>query len=283
MNLPALKFRLLKVGHCRHPECVAMRGGSLRSVMFPALCALIEHPTRGFILYDTGYSEHFFNATAPLPERLYRWVTPVSITPGETLPAQLRRLGIAPADIGHVLISHFHGDHVAGIRDYPNARFTSMRADFDAMRNASRLGNLLKGQLPALLPSNFEGRLAFAEDARTVALPVECRPFEHGFDLFGDASLLAVPLPGHTRGQMGLLLRQADGRMLFLVADACWTVGALERNAPPAWIAARIFDSASRYRNTFRMLRTLAQNPDHPTLVPSHCAQTWKAFTNEAS
>ena len=54
MRLPTVT--LLEAGYCHHPEHVILRNRVLRPMRFPALCALIEHPTAGPILYDTGYS-----------------------------------------------------------------------------------------------------------------------------------------------------------------------------------------------------------------------------------
>jgi len=281
VKLMPLKFRLLKVGHCTHPECVAMQGGRWGSVRFPALCGLIEHPQRGFVLFDTGYSEHFFNATAHLPERAYRWITPVTLRQQDTLLSQLERLGISAADIRYVLISHFHGDHIAGVRDFPNARFVSMRADYEGLRAKSRWNNLLHGCLPGLLPEDFHARIAFAEDAKPILLPNEFKPFESGFDL-EDGSLIAVPLPGHSRGQMGLVFRRADGQFVFMVADACWSVDALALNRLPTWIAGRLFDNPANYNTTFQKLRKLALRQNAVALVPSHCEQTWKNWSNES-
>jgi glyoxylase-like metal-dependent hydrolase (beta-lactamase superfamily II) len=278
-----LKFRLLKVGHCMHPECIAMQGGSWSGVRFPALCGLIEHPQHGAILFDTGYSHHFLDATSPFPERLYRWVTPVTLEPQDSLLSQLALLGLKATDIRHVIISHYHGDHVAGLKDFPNARFLSMRADYDQMCARSRLTNLLGGCLPRLLPHDFHARIDFAEDARAVALPGEFKPFDIGFDLFGDGSLIGVPLPGHARGQMGLALRQLDDRPLFLVADACWSRDALRLDRQPTWIAGRLFDSTDRYRATFQNLRALALRQSDVAILPSHCEKTWKAWPNEIS
>ena len=42
-----------------------------------------------------------------------------------------------------------------------------------------------------------------------VRLDDEWSPFTHGFDLIGDGSLIAIPLPGHTAAQMGLVVRRA--------------------------------------------------------------------------
>jgi glyoxylase-like metal-dependent hydrolase (beta-lactamase superfamily II) len=276
-----IRFHLLKAGHCSHPECVAMRGGRWSSLRFPALCGVIEHPQRGVILFDTGYSAHFFDATQPFPERAYRWVTPVTLAPEETLVAQLARLGIAADTVRHVIISHYHGDHVAGLKDFPQARFWSMRADYDALRRRSRVGNLLHACLPALLPANFPTRLHFAEEAKGMALPREFHPFDYGFDLFGDGSVAGIPLPGHSTGQMGLAFCRADGRPVFLVADACWTRSGLDEDKLPTWIASRVFDSRHDYGATFGRLRELAARNTDVAIVPSHCERTWQAWSHE--
>lgn len=273
-----LQFKLLKVGHCSHPECIAQRGGRWVSMLFPALCGLLRHPQRGWMLFDTGYSSHFLNATAPFPERLYRWTTPFSLPPEEMLTAQLQRLGIAPGDIAQVLISHLHGDHIAGLRDFPAARFITMRGELAAMDQRSRFGNLSHGTLPALLPPDFRQRMAYAEDAAQVSLPAELRPFQHGFDLFGDGSVLAVHLPGHSRGQLGIVFRQEDDRLTFMSADACWSMAALREDRGPTWLARRIFDRNDQYQHTFQRLRQMQAGSGAPWLIPSHCADTWKAY-----
>ncbi len=41
----------------------------------------------------------------------------------------------------------------------------------------------------------------FVEDKKTISLPSHYAPFDTGFDLLGDGSLLAVELPGHAKGQ----------------------------------------------------------------------------------
>lgn len=273
-----IRFHLLKAGHCTHPECLAMRGGRWSSLRFPALCGVLEHPQRGVVLFDTGYSPHFMEATRPFPERAYRWITPVTLAPEETLAFQLARRGIAPADVRHVVISHYHGDHVAGLKDFPRARFWSTRADYEALGRRSRLGNLFHACLPALLPSDFAARLDFADEARRMRLPSEFHPFDEGFDLFGDGSVAGIPLPGHSSGQMGLAFRRADGRHVFLVADACWTRDSLDQDRLPTWIASRLFDSRRDYRATFGRLRTLAGRATGVAIVPSHCDRSWEAW-----
>lgn len=273
--MPRIDFHLLKVGYCTHPECVAMSGGCWKSVQFPALCGLLRHPQRGWILFDTGYSSHFRQATQPFPQRFYRWVTPIILPDEEALPTQLRRRGIAPEDIAGIVISHLHGDHIAGLKDFPNARFIVMRTELDTMRRRSPLTNLRHGVLPGLLPDDFMDRVRFADEYPKAALPSELAAFGEGMDLFGDNSLLAVHLPGHTSGQIGVVLRQEDDRMTFLCADACWNLKAIAEDLRPTWLARRLFDSDAHYQKTFERLRRLRENARELRLIPSHCMQSW--------
>ena len=281
--LSPLSFRMLQVGSCRHPECMALRGGSLRPVVFPALCALIRHPTLGNWLFDTGYGSHFQAATDPFPERFYRWVTPNALPENERLVVQLAALGLRPQDIDGVIISHFHADHIGALRDFPNATLVASHAGYAHVRGLSRVRGLSQGFLPALLPADFDGRSRFLEGLPVVALPSELQPFGHGYDILGDGSLVAVPLHGHAHEQFGLLLRREDGRTVFLSADACWSIKALRESRPPAWLAQRIFADRAGYRRTFEKLQTLSRQHPGVLLVPSHCQETARALVKPTS
>jgi glyoxylase-like metal-dependent hydrolase (beta-lactamase superfamily II) len=271
-------FDLLKVGHCRHAECMAVRGASWRVTEFPSLCGLIKHPERGWMLYDTGYAEHFFEATQPFPERLYRMATPVTLPGYECLLGQLARRGIRAADISHVLVSHFHGDHIAGLKDFPACRFIALRCDWEQVRRPGRWRGVFRGFLPALLPGDFTSRLQLADDKRSIALPSWLKPFEYGLDLFADGSLIAVPLPGHSSAQMGLLLRDQHDRVRLLVADACWSLPACAEGRMPSRLASLLFADQRDYLKTFMGLQRILQHEPAVSLVPSHCASTWAAW-----
>jgi glyoxylase-like metal-dependent hydrolase (beta-lactamase superfamily II) len=113
----------------------------------------------------------FETATTPFPERLYRWATPVQLPQEQTLETQLRSSGYALTDIRLCLISHFHADHAAGMRDLPNARFI-MDAEVSSVLSArSRFALTRHGLLPGLLPEQFRQRLTIAESYPQRALP----------------------------------------------------------------------------------------------------------------
>jgi len=270
-----VKFDLLRVGHCQHPECVALRGGGRRAIDFPALVGLIEHPSLGLVLYDTGYSDHFQEATRKFPECLYRMVTPVTLPPEEELLRQLESRGIRAGDIGTIFISHFHADHVAGLRDFPGARFIATRAEHHLCRSKGRIGRLRRAYLRDLLPDDLDARLAYMEDMAVVGLPEAWQPFREGRDLAGDGSLLGMDLPGHAASQMGVAFREVEDGLIFLVGDACWKIEGLQRNRPPSRLAYNVFHNAKDYDANFEKLRLLNGRADGPLIIPSHCSTTW--------
>jgi len=267
-----LQFDLLKVGSCSHPECVAMRGGSFRSIEFPALVALIDHPEQGLMLYDTGYSEHFFEATRSFPEAFYRKVTPVSFPLEECLLKQLDDRGVQPKDIETILISHFHADHISGLRNFPDAKLIATQAEQSACEKLGRLGRLRKAYLQDLLPDDFEERVTYVESLPKVPEALERIGFEEVYDLWGDQSMYAVNLPGHVESQLGLIFQSSRLGPVFLVADACWKTEGLAENRPPSRLAYSLFAENEDYNQTFTALRNLQEEF---CIIPSHCLTTF--------
>lgn len=275
-------LHLLSVGFCRHCERVTRAGGSWTPVSFPSICGLILHPAQGPVLFDTGYSSHFEVATRSFPERLYRWLTPVHLDHEQLLTTQLASHGLRPSDIRWCLISHFHADHIAGLKDLTHARFICLQEDFAQLRGLSRVAGLRHGLLPALLPGDFESRLRFANDLPRRQLPGAWAGLAQGYDLLGDDSLLALPLPGHVPGQMGVLLHDAQDREVLLCADACWSLPALQAGQLPMGVTRLIMHQWLQYQRTFALLRDLTQR--HPELVvlPSHCQASLKHYRGDA-
>ena len=270
-----LEWRIYQAGYCMHSECATRRGGRLAAAKFPALTFYLQHPGHGKILFDTGYSEHFLHATARLPERLYRTVTPVQLQTSDSLRAQLHDAGVISDDIAHVVLSHFHGDHIGGLLDFPRAAIICSRAAWEDLHSRSRLGSLRRGLLPKLLPDDFLARVSWIEDAPLQKLPCEFAEFEHGYDLLGDGSMLAVFLPGHAEGHYGLLFKDKEGQYIFLIADAAWSLRAIREGVPPPSVVTGLLGDTRVYRDTLQRLHRLALNAPAVRILPSHCNE-WR-------
>ncbi len=262
-------WHLLQVGACRHPEMMAKRGGHICPVDFPALVGLIIHDSFGPILFDTGYHKRFFAATEPFPERLYRLATPVQYSEDESLITQLRRFGLAPEDIRGIFVSHFHGDHVAGLAEFPNARIFCAREGLERTRSGGRFTRVRQGLLSALVPGDIDERAVFLEDLPLS--PITLSPFDAGADLLGDGSLFAIPLHGHCPGHWGLYVPAAPA---FFIGDAAWSLEAVTENIPPPALTTTLLGNTQAYRDTLARLGQLSRNRPDLAIIPSHCPVT---------
>ncbi|MFN6077221.1 MAG: MBL fold metallo-hydrolase, partial [Fluviicola sp.] len=134
-----MKVHFFSAGFCSADNSHTYKNAPKGKTVFPAFCALIQHPELGNIVFDTGYSEHFFNATKNFPNRIYRWVAPVTFTKGDSAKDQLEsKMGISGEYIDYVIVSHFHGDHIGGLKDFPNARFICSKKAFIHFKNYPR-------------------------------------------------------------------------------------------------------------------------------------------------
>lgn len=270
------KIQFFQAGYCTHPEAIVIQGGKWKNSIFPSLCSLISHPEFGNILFDTGYSDRFFQETRNFPFRLYALTTPVYFQSEESIAAQLQQQNIAPEAIQYIIISHFHADHIGGLRDFPNAKFLCFRSAYANVKNKQGFNAVLAGFLAGLMPDDFEERAIFVEDKKIVSLPSEYAPFDRGIDIFGDNSILAVELPGHAIGQLGLFIKDSNNQTYFLIADACWLSRAYQEFITPHPLANLIFANKIEYADTLQKIHQLHKLNPKIKVVPTHCGETWK-------
>jgi glyoxylase-like metal-dependent hydrolase (beta-lactamase superfamily II) len=265
-----IDLSLVETGFCRHPEVMTVRGGTVRAAIFPALVGIIVHPQEGVILFDTGYDPLFEEATESFPERLYRWLTPPTIN--MPIAEYLTLHGIDLGEVGHIVLSHFHGDHASGLRRFPSAQIHCARAGLMSVWNRGRLRMLKAGTPQKLLPDDLPQRCSFFEDREILPLPPDLAPFESGADVLGDGSILAVPLPGHCPGHWGILVEEQRG-LHFMVADAAWSSRAIRENAPPPRMTSALLGDPESGRQTLSQLHELRRRNHELLLTPSHCAE----------
>lgn len=267
---PLLTCHVLDTGYCLASERHMLRGGRRRAVECHALVALLHHPDHGWLLWDTGYAPRIWAATERLPYRLYRMMTPLRLDRSLAVVAQLGRFGLAPGDIRRVIISHFHADHVAGLRDFPNAELITTRAAYHDVRDRRGLRALLRGFVPALLPADFAGRATLLPPFTGSDLP----RLGPSHDLLGDGSIRLVELPGHARGQIGMLARTTRGPILF-AADGAWLSEAIRQQRPPSRLTSLIVDDRRAVETTIQRLHDFALACPDVTIIPTHCPEAY--------
>lgn len=262
----------LTAGHCLQKEFFVRKDGRWKEIKFPASVVLIQHQQHGLILFDTGYSTDIYDQTKYLPERLYRLLVPPFITVEETALEQIKAMGFNARDVSHVIISHFHADHISGLKDFPFSKYVFMKEGLTLFLEKSRWQSTAKAVIQATIPEHLcqQGVILGNEDFQQ-QLTIGTEQFS-AFDLFQDGSLLLVPLPGHALGHMGLYVKAAT-QDYFFIADACWDYVALKRNIAPRSVVRLVTEDYGAYLNTFQKLHHTTQTAPQTLIIPCHCHQ----------
>ncbi len=267
-------------GYCTHPEFIAIKGGKISSVKFPALAVLIKHPNKGWILFDTGYSSRFYKETKSFPYKIYAMLTPVKVTESDSLVSQIQRHGVSPSNIRHIIISHFHADHIAGLKDFPESQFIYTENSFNHLKGKKGISALLLAYVPNLLPNKFSQRSITLGDKKLIQEDHFLNKyFSVIYDIFDDGSILGVELPGHAKGQLGLFLKTRDSE-IFLIADACFFSKTYKNLIFPSKITNIINDDPKAYKETIQKIHRLHLDRPNIEIIPSHCMQTIKKYLN---
>lgn len=223
------------------PERLVLRRGAHAPLSLGVRYGLFVHPGNGPVLVDTGYGPRAVSApgrSALL--RAYGAVLRPRLVDASAPVAQLAGLGFQPDNVGTIIVTHFHPDHIAGLRDFPKARFLASGRAWAHLKKASPLRRLRAGFFMELLPEDFEQRLEPIEARQPAPLPFG---LGFGFDLFGDGTVLSMDLPGHALGHFGLCWPRLDPPLLYGV-DAQWLGAALVPERQPRGPARLIYDDA---------------------------------------
>ncbi|HET7816508.1 MAG TPA: N-acyl homoserine lactonase family protein [Sphingomicrobium sp.] len=168
-------------------------------------CYLIRHADH-VMVWDTGFSGALKGGERDMGHLVARL--------DRTVAEQLAELGIKPEDVDVVGISHLHSDHVGQAADFPNARLLVGKGDFEQT----------KGKDDPFGPWRKEGaNLTLAEA---------------DIDLFGDGSVKAIHLPGHTPNHLALLVGLKSGPVL-LSGDLYHSRDAREKRGVPPFNTSR--------------------------------------------
>ncbi|WP_044642295.1 MBL fold metallo-hydrolase [Risungbinella massiliensis] len=273
-----VKWHLFQGGYCTHPGKIVNPKSNWKKRVFPALFFLIVHPEQGPILIDTGYSKYFFKETKRFPFSLFHLLTPVTFEQEEEAVQQIKKVGISPEDVKWIVLTHLHADHIAGVKDFPNATFICSQKELNAVHGKGDWKSLRRGFIPNLLPSDFGQRVKVIEELSQQNISAKFSMFNTAYDLFGDNSLIAVDLPGHAQGQIGLFFQDEQGKTIFLASDSCWVKEAYEEIVLPHPLSNLITEQPKEYRESLVKVHNLAKEHPDIRIIPSHCLDTWEEY-----
>ena len=211
-------------------------------VMFHAL----RHPTRGLFLVDTGVERALrddpdhaaargFLAHYMHLEKLRVRVDTASWIAKQGQPVQ------------GVFLTHMHVDHISGMRDIPAG--TPVYIGPDEATATSFLNLFVRTVTDDALEGKVLKELQFTHDRSDA--------FEGVLDVFGDGSLWAIHVPGHTAGSTAYLARTPNGPVL-LVGDACHTVWGWDHGVEPGSFS---YDRPESAVSLARLQRFVGRHP----------------------
>lgn len=235
------------------PRTAVVPKGSEEAMIY---AYVVDHPRFGRIMIDSG-------ASADLDGRLNlvmrRAVSDLDVRAERTTAQWLRDQAPPRA----VFLTHLHFDHVGGLIDLPVTTPVYVGAGEAAER--SRVNLLLGRPADAILRGYGPLReWAFQPD-------LDGR-FAGVLDVFGDGSIWAIKVPGHSAGSTAYLINAVNGPKL-VVGDAVSTRLGWEGRMPqPVAAAARADAEASAER-----LRRFAEAYPTVTVFLGHQSRTGQA------
>ena len=177
-------------------------------------CYLIHHTSAGYLLWDTGITDRL----AGLPEGQYVQATGQTWHRTQTLVAALAALGIKPADVHYIGISHVHPDHIGNVEQFSQSTLIIQKAEWEY------------GLTLPLKPFRPEHKAQLIEGDK---------------DLFGDGCLTILSTPGHTPGHQSLLVRLRKTGYVVLSGDAVHFESNWEHRRVPAFNIDKAQSAAS--------------------------------------
>ena len=243
---------------------LAGQGGLLEPAKLVCHCLLIEAGDQ-LVLVDTGFG----TGDAGDPGRLgqpFRALVRPRCELGETAARQIEGLGLDPADVRHIVVTHLDLDHAGGLGDFPEAEVHVFAAELAAaqappLRQRARYVSAQWEHGPKWAEYEVDGDRWFG--------------FEKVRLLPGlDSEVAMVPLLGHTAGHVGIAI-DAGERWLLHCGDAYFHRGevATPNHCPPG---LALFQNLTQHegktrRDNQERLRELArEHGDEVRLICSH-------------
>ena len=241
----------------------AFIGGRSDWLWAPIPAFLVEHPTAGPILVDTGMHPSVdVEPKANLGTLGAAAYTLRNIDGG--VPARLRDLGLDAVDVRTVVMTHMHWDHTSGVVEFPNATFV---VDTREWESATASRPTFRGYMPGHFDHAFDWRTVDYDDEWVNSLS----PFGKTVDLLGDGSVRLVSTPGHSLGHQSVVLR-LRGRDALLTGDAAYMQRTIDEDED---VDPLVIADDHLYRRSLTEIKRFVQREPEALVICGHDAETW--------
>jgi glyoxylase-like metal-dependent hydrolase (beta-lactamase superfamily II) len=237
-------------------------------VTAPVQSFLVDHPSAGALLVDTGlHSSVAVDPRQSIGRAGRIALRDLEMKPDQSVVAQLRALGRAPSEIKTVVVTHFHVDHASGISEFPDATFVFSSAEWEAATTQGQTHGYVKRQFDHAFDYrtlDFDG-----PDAGSYST------FGRAFDLFGDGSVRLVFTPGHTLGHVSVVLRLGEREML-VAGDAIYLRRTLRDKVVP-----HAMEDEHLFKRSLREIELYVRETPDAVIVPGHDLEAWQRLPAE--
>lgn len=199
----------------------------------PAHVLLVETPSSGLLLVDTGFGSADRKDPAGRLGGPFAAAMKPSTDPVHGALEQVKKLGHDPRDVRHILVTHLDLDHAGGLPDFPWAKVHLHQREKDA------------AMAPTFAEKERYRRVHFAHGPDFAPYDQEGEPW-NGFAAVRDLpglppEILAIPMPGHSRGHACIAVDRGD-RWLVHAGDAYFHTA--DVRGEPAPFGIRLFQRA---------------------------------------
>ena len=241
-----MKISVLYLGYMEFPKFrLVETPDENEMVKSPAVAILIQHPTLGNLLYDTGNSPEHLSAYTREMLHDYPVVDCVSIKDA------LAQKGLTPDDIDRIIISHLHFDHAGGMKDFIGTGAIKHVLVSEADLKQAYF-SVMTGHGGAYIRSLFD-----VEGVRfeTISETTELAP---DLTLFIQES--------HTPGVIGMILKTENHGTILTTSDTVYLAESYERQLPPG---GTINATTDEFFDNLKRLKSMEKEYD-ATLLFGH-------------
>ncbi len=186
-----------------------------KSIEFSSTCYLIQHRT-DYLMWDTGVPE----STIGDPKGWSTLPSLIVYRLDRTISSQLAAIGLKPADVNYVLVSHTHGDHIGNIGLFPDATVVMQQAEYLWINS------------PPPSDPNLSTLVTLAR--KLLGQPRRLELITGDIDIFRDGSVRLISTPGHTPGSQSLMVHLAKSGYIVLSGDVAHLEDNFERDIVPS-------------------------------------------------
>lgn len=245
---------IIKTGQATSVEGLIFSGGEYTKKVIVNHSAFLIKNGDKTILFDTGLGSQIdqqFKADMPWWGKIF--------FDYELLQTAKEQLDKANIKVDQIFLSHVHWDHASGLVDFPD---TPVAIPDQELKERDALA------VAAVLPSQLK-----IEESRWKSFQLEDKPylgFEQSYDVFGDESVMIVPLPGHTFGSVGMFIK-TNTHHFFLLGDLVWDTKAITGLHEKMFVASKVVDrNPPQVFEQIKKVHEFMQKNPNVLIVPAH-------------